>query len=90
MSIAEEEGGVEGGVEEYPHLHTGKSIKSPKLKNPEVTTSAHYAESVRRVPSLRNRKQGQGGQEASFFFLFFLFWRQETFDSLKQITYTIY
>ena len=36
MSIAEEEGGVEGGVEEYPHLHTGKSIKSPKLKNPEV------------------------------------------------------
>lgn len=65
--------GVEGCLEEYPHLHTAKSIKRPELKNPEVTASAHYAESVRRVS--KSGGTGNTGKEVRrlLFFLFFLF-----------------
>lgn len=73
MSIAGEEGWVEGCLEEHAHLHAGKSIKTPQA---EKSRSNHISIFCRiSQESSKSEEQETGARRSGgyCFFLFFLF-----------------
>lgn len=73
MSRAGEEGGVEGCLEEYPHLHTAKSIKTPraeKSRSNHISTLCRISQESSKSEEQETQARRSGGY---CFFLFFLF-----------------
>lgn len=73
MRRAGEEGGAEGCSEEYAHLRTGKSIKTPQA---EKSRSNHISILCRiSQESSKSEEQETGARRSGgyCFFLFFLF-----------------